>query len=79
MTISCLVKVLVSVSYNFTDMYMRDMENGTCASKGEPTIIKESSSTALVDGHNLLGNFQSMEKTQSICGTVSYREHFVEF
>lgn len=36
-------------------MYVRDVKTGTTNSKDEPTIIKESPATALVDGQNTLG------------------------
>ena len=35
--------------------YVRDVKAGTTNSKEEPSIIKETVSTALVDGKNLLG------------------------
>lgn len=40
---------------NRLDMYVRDVKAGTTNSKEEPSIIKETVSTALVDGKNLLG------------------------
>lgn len=36
-------------------MYVRDVETGTTNSKDEPEVIKETESTALVNGKNLLG------------------------
>jgi LDH2 family malate/lactate/ureidoglycolate dehydrogenase len=40
---------------NRLDMYVRDVKAGTTASNEEPTIVKESGATALVNGNNLLG------------------------
>ncbi|GAV00220.1 hypothetical protein RvY_11102 [Ramazzottius varieornatus] len=40
---------------NRLDMYVNDLKGGRCRSKGEPKIVKEGASTALVDGQNLLG------------------------
>ncbi|KAK3747559.1 hypothetical protein QZH41_015793 [Actinostola sp. cb2023] len=36
-------------------MYIHDIKVGTTISHGEPSILKESPATALVDGNNLLG------------------------
>ena len=36
-------------------MYVRDVKSGTTNSKDEPVIIKQTESTALVNGNNLLG------------------------
>ncbi|XP_060086126.1 uncharacterized oxidoreductase YjmC-like [Ylistrum balloti] len=39
-----------------TDVYTADVKNGvTCGGGKEPTIIKETMATALIDGNNLLG------------------------
>ncbi|OQV16970.1 Malate/(S)-sulfolactate dehydrogenase [Hypsibius exemplaris] len=40
---------------NRLEMYVRDIKAGTCNAAGEPVVVKEAASTALVDGHNLLG------------------------
>ncbi|KAJ8343219.1 hypothetical protein SKAU_G00305480 [Synaphobranchus kaupii] len=40
---------------NRMDMYVKDIQSGICAKEGEPTIVKESAATALVNGNNLLG------------------------
>ncbi|XP_028307556.1 uncharacterized protein LOC114466187 [Gouania willdenowi] len=40
---------------NRMDMYVKDIKSGICAKDGEPVVEKESASTALVDGKNLLG------------------------
>jgi LDH2 family malate/lactate/ureidoglycolate dehydrogenase len=37
-------------------MYVRDVKTGTTNASGEPSVIKESGATALVDGNNLLGS-----------------------
>lgn len=36
-------------------MYVRDVKMGTTNRSGQPTVLKESGATALVDGNNLLG------------------------
>lgn len=36
-------------------MYVRDLQDKLCASDKEPEIVNETVSTALVEGHNLLG------------------------
>lgn len=38
-------------------MYVHDIQNKTCLADGTPTVVKDSPSTALVDGQNLLGQF----------------------
>ena len=38
-------------------MYVRDIKAGTTNRIGEPSVIKESGATALVDGNNLLGDY----------------------
>lgn len=38
-------------------MYVRDIKAGTTNRNGEPSVIKESGATALVDGNNLLGDY----------------------
>lgn len=40
---------------NRLEMYIRDIQSKICAPNAEPTIEKQSASTALVDGHNGLG------------------------
>lgn len=40
---------------NRLDKYVNDVQKGTTNSDKEPTILKESGATALVDGNNLLG------------------------
>ncbi|GFO19291.1 malate dehydrogenase [Plakobranchus ocellatus] len=40
---------------NRLDMYVHDIEVGVCVCDKEPTIVKETAATALVDGNNLLG------------------------
>ncbi|KAJ8417015.1 hypothetical protein AAFF_G00282420 [Aldrovandia affinis] len=40
---------------NRMDMYVKDIETGICEKDGEPSIVKESVATALVNGNNLLG------------------------
>ncbi|KAG5839084.1 hypothetical protein ANANG_G00201180 [Anguilla anguilla] len=40
---------------NRMDMYVKDIQTGICEKDGEPTIVKESVATALVNGNNLLG------------------------
>ncbi|XP_055344795.1 uncharacterized oxidoreductase YjmC-like [Paramacrobiotus metropolitanus] len=40
---------------NRLDMYVRDIQSKTCNGDGVPVIVKESASTALIDGQNLLG------------------------
>nr|CAH8869752.1 unnamed protein product [Trichobilharzia regenti] len=55
--------VLVSGDYrghyshglNRLEMYVRDIQKGVCETRAEPKIVKESASTALVDGKNVLG------------------------
>ncbi|XP_065320295.1 uncharacterized oxidoreductase YjmC-like [Gordionus sp. m RMFG-2023] len=58
-----LAELLVTADYrghfshglNRLPMYVRDIESGICKSDCEPTILKETVSTAWVDGNNLLG------------------------
>ncbi|KAK6188463.1 hypothetical protein SNE40_004632 [Patella caerulea] len=40
---------------NRLDMYVKDIETGTTCNDKEPSIVKESVATALVDGNNTLG------------------------
>ncbi|TGZ73286.1 hypothetical protein CRM22_001608 [Opisthorchis felineus] len=40
---------------NRLEMYVMDVEKGVCSKEGEPVIEKETVSTALVNGRNLLG------------------------
>lgn len=36
-------------------MYVRDIQTGMTAHDKEPTIVKETAATALVEGNNVLG------------------------
>ncbi|CAH8435091.1 unnamed protein product [Heterobilharzia americana] len=40
---------------NRLEMYVRDIQKGVCDANSEPVIVKETVSTALVDGKNTLG------------------------
>lgn len=40
---------------NRIELYIKDLQSGTCKGQGEPIVLKESPATALVDGQNLLG------------------------
>ena len=41
---------------NFIDFYTKEVQSGVCRGGGvEPTILKETLATGLVDGNNLLG------------------------
>ncbi|CAH8495641.1 unnamed protein product [Schistosoma rodhaini] len=40
---------------NRLEMYVQDIQKGVCSTDLEPTIVKETVSTALVDGKNVLG------------------------
>lgn len=37
------------------DMYVRDVKSKTCEGSAVPSVLKESSATAWVDGNNALG------------------------
>ncbi|KAL5006862.1 hypothetical protein ScPMuIL_015668 [Solemya velum] len=59
-----LADLLVSADYrghyshglNRLDMYMKELESGIAVSGDvEPTVVKQTAATALVDGHNVLG------------------------
>lgn len=58
-----LAELLLSADYrghfshglNRLEIYIRDMQTKTCVTDKEPTILKETSATAFVDGNNLLG------------------------
>lgn len=45
----------VSHGLNRLEIYVRDIKNGMMQGQGEPSIEKETGSTALVNGNNLLG------------------------
>jgi len=36
-------------------MYVKDLQSGITNGKGEPNVEKETSATAMVNGHNLMG------------------------
>ncbi|XP_015780246.1 PREDICTED: uncharacterized oxidoreductase YjmC-like [Acropora digitifera] len=40
---------------SFVKIYVRDIKNGVMQGRGEPSVEKETGSTALVNGNNLLG------------------------
>ncbi|XP_055505078.1 uncharacterized oxidoreductase YjmC-like [Leucoraja erinacea] len=40
---------------NRLDMYVKDLKTGICAKDGDPTIVKCTAATALVNGNNLIG------------------------
>lgn len=40
---------------NFTEFYLKDIENKVCSPTAQPRILKESAATAWVDGCNALG------------------------
>ncbi|KAH3692817.1 uncharacterized oxidoreductase YjmC-like [Dreissena polymorpha] len=58
-----LADLLVSADYrghyshglNRLDMYIQDVTSGLTATRGSPTVVKETVATALVDGNNVLG------------------------
>ncbi|KAK7494939.1 hypothetical protein BaRGS_00013818 [Batillaria attramentaria] len=60
---SALADLLVAADYrghyshglNRLDMYVRDIDTGMTVHNKEPTIVKETAATALVDGNNVLG------------------------
>jgi len=44
------------IYFYYTGLYPRDVKSGIiCGGGKEPTIVKETIATALVQGHNLLG------------------------
>ncbi|VVC92785.1 unnamed protein product [Leptidea sinapis] len=54
---------------NRLELYVNDMKNGVCDAKAKPVILKESESTAWVDGCNSLG-----ATTASFCMDIAIRK-----
>lgn len=48
-------KAVTKTCFQITDMYVRDIQTGMTAHDKEPTIVKETAATALVEGNNVLG------------------------
>ena len=50
-----LKKVVLIYLYSYKGMYASATENGAIINDGEPTIVKETPATAVVDGKNIIG------------------------